>query len=923
MRPLKLTVSAFGPYAGTEVLELEKLGKSGLYLITGDTGAGKTTIFDAVAFALYGAASGQYRASDMLRSKYAAPDTPTEVELVFSCKGKQYRVKRSTDYERPAKRGTGMVTQKGEAELTRPDGSVVTKKDDVTKEIREILGLDRGQFMQIAMIAQGDFLKLLLAPTEDRIRIFREIFRTGRFQTLQAELKKAAADAGREFDDLMRGLKQLKRLLTAADGDPEAEALEACREGQLSDAETLALAGRVMERDSAADGTLHEAEKKADGEIETLNGRLVRAAEREKREQELRALRAALRTAEEEEKERRAACRSAAKAAEGAEGLTQEIAGIRGILPKFDALSEAEKGLREAEAAGKENDAARERFRRSAFKSAEELMRLRAEEKTCADAPVRVLALETRGEKLDEREKALRGLDEKISACVRTYRARRKAQEDYEEARTQAEALAQEYGLVYRRFLDAQAGILAAGLAEGMPCPVCGALHHPAPARTGGEVPTEAQLKKKEKEKDDAVSLMNRLSREAGALAAQEKTERQAIAAEGERLFPGAEFKDLQTRMREEQAEILKERAEAVPVLRAEMEKKARLKELEKLIPETEAGKKEAEERFHGAETEAARIAAVAAARLRALETLKKELPFADGNAARGRLQALEKERTRLLEEKEASEKAWRAAEGRVKTLSGQAEGLEKQNTGDAAEKEGAEALGRLMEEKKKERDGIRKQRTALAARMEGNRKAADGIARMAEQLSAADEKLRRLRTLSETANGGLSGKGKIQLETYVQMAYFDRIIRRANLRFLKMSGGQYELERSRTAENNKSQSGLDLSIIDHYNGTKRSVKTLSGGESFEASLCLALGLADEVRSNAGGIVLDSMFVDEGFGSLDEESLRRALQALGDLTEGSRLVGIISHVADLKDRIDRQIVVTKTGAGGSRAVIRV
>ena len=922
MRPLKLTISAFGPYAGTEVLDLEKLGRSGLYLITGDTGAGKTTIFDAIAFALYGAASGQYRASDMLRSKYAGPDTPTMAELVFSCRGKQYTVKRTTDYERPAKRGTGLVKQKGEAELTRPDGSVVTKKEEVDQEVRQILGLDRGQFMQIAMIAQGDFLKLLLAPTEERIRIFREIFRTGRFQTLQAELKKAAADAGREFEDLMRALGQLRTLLAASDDDPEAEALEACREGQLSDEETLALAGRVMERDRAADEALSAAEKTADSEIEVLNSRLVRAAEREKREKELRALKEELGLAAEDEKQRKEAFLSASRAAEDGERLNQEIAAIRGILPKFDALSEAEKGLKEAEAAEKDNSAARDGFKKAAEESAEALERLRTEEKDCQDAPVRVLALRTRAGQLDGREDALRVLDEKIGAYVKTYRGRKAALEKYTAARDRAEVLEQEYARVHRSFLDAQAGILAAGLSEGTPCPVCGALHHPAPACVRGEVPTEDHLKRKEKEKDDAGRLRNDLSVEAGKLDEKEKAERRAIAEEGERLFPGVEYRDLQTRMREEQAQIRRERAEAAPVLEAEMKKQARLETLGTLIPETEGKKKEAEDRFHKAETEAARIAAAAAEKRVALETLRKELPYADGAAARGRISGLEKEKARLLETKEKAEKAWREAEGRVRTLSGRAEGLEKQNAGGAAEGETAEALGGLMEEKKRERDGIRKRKTALAARMEGNRKAADGIARMVKELSAADEKLRRLRTLSETANGGLTGKGKIQLETYVQMEYFDRIIRKANVRFLRMSDGQYELERSRTAENNKSQTGLDLSIIDHYNGTKRSVKTLSGGESFEASLCLALGLADEVRSNAGGISLDSMFVDEGFGSLDEESLKRALQALDDLTEGRRLVGIISHVADLKDRIDRQIVVTKTGAGGSRAEIR-
>ena len=181
MRPIRLTMSAFGPYAGRQVIEFDRLGQQGLYLITGDTGAGKTTIFDAITFALYGEASGDTREPSMFRSKYAAPETPTEVELVFTYGGKTYTVKRNPEYDRPKSRGTGFTTQKAEAELTYPDGRVVTKQRDVDNAIREIMGIDRDQFLQIAMIAQGDFLKLLLASTEDRQKIFRQIFKTKRY----------------------------------------------------------------------------------------------------------------------------------------------------------------------------------------------------------------------------------------------------------------------------------------------------------------------------------------------------------------------------------------------------------------------------------------------------------------------------------------------------------------------------------------------------------------------------------------------------------------------------------------------------------------------------------------------------------------------------------------------------------------------
>ena len=208
MRPIQLNISAFGPYAGRVELNLDQLGTSGLYLITGDTGAGKTTIFDAITFALFGEASGNSRETSMLRSKYASPDTPTEVELTFAYGGKIYTVKRNPEYERPAKRGEGMTLQKADGQLIMPDGSVIAKLKDVNQKIKEILGVDRRQFSQIAMIAQGDFLKLLLADTKERQGIFREIFKTGYYQELQDRLKAESGSLGRQCEAAGSSVKQ-------------------------------------------------------------------------------------------------------------------------------------------------------------------------------------------------------------------------------------------------------------------------------------------------------------------------------------------------------------------------------------------------------------------------------------------------------------------------------------------------------------------------------------------------------------------------------------------------------------------------------------------------------------------------------------------------------------------------------------------
>ena len=302
-------------------------------------------------------------------------------------------------------------------------------------------------------------------------------------------------------------------------------------------------------------------------------------------------------------------------------------------------------------------------------------------------------------------------------------------------------------------------------------------------------------------------------------------------------------------------------------------------------------------------------------------DTMAKTLKFENRAAAQKHIQMLQIEKETLQKTIEAAQAAFHNSKLQQEQCRTQISTLEKQ-----LEDAGGEAEGELLEQQsllRQKQAGLQRQKELLAARIAANQTAKEEIERSSAQLAAVEEELRWMQSLSGTANGTLSKKGKIALETYIQMTYFDRIIRRTNVRLMAMTEGQYELKRRAEADNQRSQSGLELDVIDHYNGTERSVKTLSGGESFQASLSLALGLSDEIQSSAGGIQLDTMFVDEGFGSLDEEALNQAIKTLNDLTEGNRLVGIISHVAELKDRIDRQIVIKKDRTGGSRVKVHV
>ena len=637
MRPLKLTLSAFGPYAAETTLDLEQLGKGGLYLVTGDTGAGKTTLFDAITYALYDHSSGGVREGAMLRSKYADPKTPTFVELGFEVNGARYTVRRNPEYTRPKVRGQGTPTEKADAVLTYADGRPpVTKAKEVTAAVQEIIGLDYDQFSQIVLIAQGQFTKLLNASTEDRSRIFRRLFRTQRYQQLQVRLQEENARLNQQcltqnaqLDSLLAGI------LHAAD-DPDAAALDALC-AQTAPETALQLLEALLERQQAEQTAAGDALCAAELQLKTVQQQLG--------------------------------------AARQAEQLTRQLAEQQTALAAALPLRDAAR----AEAARHTGDAAR----------------------------------------LDELTRRL----------------------------TQGAA---------------------------------------------------------------AEALARQITEQQAALPYAQRTQAQAAAAE------------------------------------------------------------------------------LAAERLR-LRTAKEQAEQA--------LQAAEQRCTAAQAAVDALLAQQQAAQSSLPSQSAQ-ELLQRQNNLTARQK------------------ALRLRQQQLAAQLLPNTRILQQYREAAKARTALEARAQWVGALASTAGGTLTSKQKVKLEAYIQMNYLDRILVHANTRLLQMTDAQYELERI-VAENQRSQSGLDLGVIDHYNGTRRSVKTLSGGESFKASLALALGLSDEVQRTAGGIRLDTLFLDEGFGSLDEESLEQALRVLAGLTEGDRLVGIISHVGTLKDRIDRQVVVRKSRTGGS------
>lgn len=1100
MRPEYLILSGFGPYAGRTELDFQRLGKGGLYLITGDTGAGKTTIFDAIAFALYGEASGQVRESGMFRSKYAAPETPTFVELTFSYQGKIYRVRRNPEYLRPKGRGSGMTLQKADAELVFPDGrQPVTKAREVTKAITELTGLDYRQFTQIAMIAQGDFQKLLLAGTAERGEIFRQLFHTELYREVQNRLKEEVKQRWKQYDELRRSISQY---LDGADAGRDAELSLEFKELKKEHFDGRAVRGmeilsQLLKRDEArlqemdtSLGKLEEtivretrqaeklrqrkkleedlelrlaARKQAEAELEMARSEaeaslkeaeecgpleeLIRRAEerlekwsaREKLEAQREAL---VQVLAQTEKQAQAEGGKIAKLEEEAVFIGKELEQFQGLDGRRERLLAEKERLEQQREEAKKGKAlweqAKKRLRlteeqltvlqQEAFEEGERLTRARGELEKTKAAELSLEQIQKEQQILENRKIRVSHLEEQIAKRKTAAENLKQSQARYQTAAEISRSLRMEYTELEQLFFDGQAGILAAQLKEGKACPVCGSLHHPMPACVQKQVPRKEELEKREREVNSAEGRTERCSGEARQWRKRLEEEDGQLARTGRMFYGVTEPEQLEALAEKERQELtLLEKEVGSRRIQAEAEKKQR----ERL----ETWLKTGEERFQQKENAFREKEKQKAAEERGCQEYRKRLeeicrlgekgnagePFFNGqtgaayasedydtaeHAAR-LLLVLEEKLRRVMEEleknrvreerrkalelrREETEKRRKEAETgihscekqmaekrteirgyqeRILELKGETAGepkeqleqkirlcrekktrlesaremagqryqkqkellagliqAEKTLKSQLAESEGLDETGILeaLSQAEEQKRTLSRERDAQYAAGENNRKIYNAVIGRRQEMEQAEQEYVWLKTLSDTANGTLSGKQKIELETYIQMNYFDRILRKANLRLMTMSSGQYELKRREDSDNKKEKAGLELNVIDHYNGSERSVKTLSGGETFQASLSLALGLSDEIQSRSGGIRLDAMFVDEGFGSLDEDALNQALKALEGLTEGERLVGIISHVSELKERIENKIVVTRCRnreGTGSRAEV--
>ena len=915
MRPTKLIMSAFGPYAGKTMLDLDKLGERGLYLITGDTGAGKTSIFDAIIFALYGSASGDNRDASMLRSKYASDDTPTEVELTFLYGGKEYTVKRNPEYERP-KRGGGTTVKKASAELYYPDGSVLTKMRDVNVAIEEIIGVGRDQFAGIAMLAQGEFLKLLFAPTVERKKIFQRIFKTQGFSKLQDKLKSEASALSREYETASVGFRQY---LDGVDCDEEqSDDVLAMKKGEISPDESLELLSAIIRRDTDIYAECKAETEKVSFELEGINATLAEAEARGKAEESKKISEEKLVTAEKELSSFEEALKRAEEKKPQIENIRNDIALIEAHSREYKELdSKNKEKIHLGESIVRiERDTEKNREDQGELKAKTDALRselkvLEPSEKKLLEVEMLIKSHRERMEKADQlisEDRMLEELRGELAAL----------QDEYKKASIEAESVDVEYKFALKLYLDAQAGILAESLNDGEPCPVCGATSHPKKADRLDCALSQADLDDLKK-KNDLATQMVRVASENAAKLKGRVDEKKAfvISASAELLF--GEYEDYRNKLNRLRSDIdikINDLCEEEKTLRENILRKA---DIEKELTVNETKLEELAVKITENEKSLAQQRAILSSTEERIRELAANLRFSSEEEAILVCQKMKAEADELWLSIERETRSFTEQKTLIAELRSAIKEAEKLIL--KTEKIDINAILEKQERLKNEKEKMAEKQRIVDIRLAKNNSAYNGAKKKKREIEEISNKWSWVKSLSDTANGALSGKEKIMLETYVQMTYFQRIIARANVRLLAMTEGQYELRHRREVDNFRNQSGLELDVVDHYNGSERNVKTLSGGESFKAALALALGLSEEIQSSSGGVKLDTMFVDEGFGSLDEESLRQAMNSLRSLSDGNRLVGIISHVGELKDCIEKQIIVTKGRGEGSSVKI--
>ena len=1033
MRPIKLTISAFGPYASKQVIDFEELKGRNIFVISGKTGAGKTTIFDAISYALYGEASGESRETDSLRSHFADDNTETYVELEFELRGEKYTVNRVPKQKKKKARGEGYTEKSADATLTLPDGKVITKVKNVTDKIIEILGITREQFKQIVMLAQGEFKKLLLADSVEREGIFRKIFNTYDFEKIQAELKDKAANLSKnrtkskhemeinlknikgehdividEYVDFPLVIEKLKDLLerdnniykTLNEEGKEVDnklqvknqekAIIETNNNLLKEKEiiTKALEELLSKEDEYKNKDKTIIDGKNAKEVKYIEDKLIETTKKlTKREEDYNLSLKNIDSLKLKQEEANKLLQIEESKECDREKLSVEINNLNKLEEKIielDSLNNKVMHLKQSAENSKLQIINNKKETEELKKSKEEK---ELQLKDIATLETKKVELESdikaKNKTLDE----VRELFKVIRSFQNTYIEHNNKAKEYKEFEVEYKKVKENYEKMDDLYKKEQAGILASKLQENEPCPVCGSTNHPnkATIKENLKIPTKEELKvakenldKLEKENLEKINNLTTLNSNKTTYLEQvnnhlsmlsatlniDKTFNSETAKVVKNL--GTELKSVIDKLKDELLKVIDKIS-----LKEKIEKELNL--ITTTINEREHSLIKLEECEKNYTTELTQ-------NITKIDEYKKEIPenITDLKTLNNLIEVKTKElnisKEKLAKLRLENENLAKKLEGENSTSKEINKSIEelkleiannKANFNEAIKEQGfdniqtyedaklqismVESLEKEVENynselkltKAKQEDIINKTKDIvfmdittideeirsiqnnkkelesklreLHAIIVGNKTILKNVENLNIEFKEIEEEYKVLGELADLANGKKAPY--ISFERYILASYFEDIIEAANIRLEKMTGDRFSLIRKTSKSKGAGQKGLELEIYDNYTDSSRDVSSLSGGESFKASLSLALGLSDIVQSNAGGVSLDTMFVDEGFGTLDPQSLDNAIDSLLELQRGGRLVGIISHVEELKERIDAKLEVTSTSKG--------
>lgn len=933
MRPIKLVLSAFGPYASKVELDLSKLGENGVYLITGDTGAGKTTIFDAITFALFGKPSGDIRDVKTLRSEYVNEEIETYVELDFIYHDEEYHIYRRPEYTYTHAQKNGEVKQRSKATdayLILPNGDRIVKPTEVTKQVEQLLGMKRDQFRQIAMIAQGSFLEILNADTKERGRLFEKVFMTSKYSVLMDRLNQMAKESSIALNDAKLRLQQIISDIRVP---------EILQEQYEQTLETFAMNDIQPVYDLldniiiGAKKGIENLQKQKEQVQKQLRKSRKEETEKTKQLQDLLSLEKLLK--EKPVKEEKANLYTERLKTDGEkyriqiDALKKEQAQIEHELPEYAGLTKLTAKLAEIKKQG--SSVLKDLETKTSLKKQldEDITLKQKEAQILTDSELSLNKLFIKEEEIEKKISAFYHASMIQSNYQNAVDNLKEKTQFLQESTDRKAMLQKQYDDAQLSYFANQAGLLASRLIKGEPCPVCGSIEHPRPASYSDQLVTQEEInqyKKKADQVEKEYQVASKACVDANLKMSTLQNELELVLKSvTEQIIP---LGNVKTFIDEHTVQLKKEQKEISTRIKQLQQQSKRYQELLKMIPKLQQKLTALAEEVSQSEITQAKLSVEHEQIQKQVQETTAKLKYSSETEAKNRVDILAKQILEYQQQIDQLANESKLAMDELVYVSAQIDMLKEKVESSIDEiplqKNQLGLLQAEIENLQVQQEEILKSiHDTQMYESDGQ----DTKKKIKSESDAYQTKLSRyssLRELADVAMGnGRSSKEKITLQEYVQIAYLDRMIHKANERYLSMSNQQYQLVRSAGTKDKRSHEALDLDVIDFSNGSIRPVSSLSGGESFIASLALALGMSDEIQSQAGGIQIDTMFIDEGFGTLDRDSLNNAIQTLMKLSGENRLVGIISHVKELKERIHKGIIVTKDlhGSHGSAAKV--